>query len=300
MPTIKFGTSGWRAIIAEDFTFANVALATAAIAGHLQGTGRTQNGVLVAHDPRFQGRAFARCACEVLAAAGIKAFLCKDNTPTPVVAFEQIRRQLDGAINFTASHNPPEYGGLKFNPYWGGPATKEITKDIEARAAGIQTAGAAIAVLKFDEGVKKGLVEGIDPTPAYFKRIRELVDFKAIKKARLKIVADPLFGAGRGYLETLLKGSAARLDVLHAGLDALFGGGNPEPAEGHIDEMQALVKKSKAHIGLGLDGDADRFGIVDSDGTFIVPNLVIALLVRHLSRTRKWSGPVIRSVTSSH
>jgi len=137
--------------------------------------------------------------------------------------------------------------------------------------------------------------------PAYLKRLEKLVNLKAIKKARLRVVVDPLHGAGRGYVDTVLEKAKAKVWALHGNADPLFGGIAPEPDEGHIDEMVALVKKKKAHLGTGTDGDADRFGIVDSDGTFIPPNLVLALLVHHLHRTRKdWNGAVLRSVVSSH
>jgi alpha-D-glucose phosphate-specific phosphoglucomutase len=305
MPTITFGTSGWRAIIADTFTFGNVGIAVQAIAGHLAGSRRASRGVLVSYDGRFAGERFAALACEVLAANGIKSFITDRDTPTPVVAFEQLRRKLDGAINFTASHNPPEYGGLKFNPYWGGSATKDITKDIEKRAAALEgnarVAAQGVKKLAFAEAKKRGLVTEINPMPAYLGRLEQLVDFKAIKKARLKIVVDPLHGAGRGYTEALLLKHGCRVTALHGNRDPLFGGGAPEPAEGHIDELVRTVKRQKADLGVGTDGDADRFGIVDSDGSFIVPNLVLALLVRHLRLSRpNWGGAVLRSVVSSH
>lgn len=302
MPTITFGTSGWRDIIADRFTFPNVAVAVQAIAEHLIGTGHSSKGVLVSYDGRFAGDRFAALACEVLAGNGIKSFLTDRDTPTPVVAFEQLRRELDGAINFTASHNPAEYGGLKFNPHWGGPATKDITKDIEKRAALFEAKHwESVKKLPFEQAQKQGFISEINPMPAYLKRVEQLVDLKAIKKAKLRVVVDPLHGAGRGYIEAVLKKAGVSYTALHTTRDPLFGGGAPEPAEGHIDELVAAVKKQKAHLGVGTDGDADRFGIVDSDGTFIVPNLVLALLVRHLHLTRKnWSGAVLRSVVSSH
>jgi phosphoglucomutase len=302
MPTITFGTSGWRAIIADEFSFPNVGIAVQAIAEHLIGSGHSSNGVLVSYDGRFAGERFAALACEVLAGNGIKSFLTDRDTPTPVVAFEQLRRELDGAINFTASHNPPEYGGLKFNPFWGGPATKDITKDIEKRAAALELVGkSAVKIMAYADAEKQGFVDVINPMPAYLKRIEQIVDLKAIKKARLKVVVDPLHGAGRGYTEAVLKKAKAKFWALHTERDPLFGGGAPEPAEGHIDALVKSVKKHKADLGLGTDGDADRFGIVDTDGTFIVPNLVLALMVRHLHRTRKnWKGAVLRSVVSSH
>jgi alpha-D-glucose phosphate-specific phosphoglucomutase len=302
MPTITFGTSGWRAILADDFTVPNVRLAVQAIAGHLIGSKHAKKGVLIAYDPRFMGPRFAEVAAEVLAGNGIKSFITVRDTPTPVVAFEQIKRGLDGAINFTASHNPPEYGGLKFNPYWGGPATKAITKDIEHRAADIEAKGRkGIKVLALAEADKKGFIHRVDPMPAYLKKVEGIVNLKAIKQAGLKVVVDPLHGAGRGYVEAVLTKAGAKVWGLHGNSDPLFGGGAPEPAEGHIDELVATVKAHKAHLGTGTDGDADRFGIVDADGTFIPPNLVLALLVHHLHTTRpQWKGAVVRSVVSSH
>jgi phosphoglucomutase len=302
MAGIAFGTSGWRAIIADDFTFPRVGVAVQAIAEHLIATGRSSHGVLISYDGRFAGERFAELACEILAANGIKSFLTERDTPTPVVAYEQIRRELDAAINFTASHNPPEYGGLKFNPYWGGPASKEITHDIEERAAEVEAAGPGrVKRFEFAEAQANGFVTMIKPMKGYLKRIEELVDLKAIRKAKLRIVVDPLHGAGRGYTEALLEKAKVRYKALHTNRDPLFGGNAPEPDEGHIDALVAAVRKEKAHLGLATDGDADRFGIVDSDGTFLMPNLVLALLVRHLHRTRKgWKGAVLRSVVSSH
>ncbi|MES2201188.1 MAG: phosphoglucomutase/phosphomannomutase family protein [candidate division FCPU426 bacterium] len=303
MPTITFGTSGWRALIAEDFTFPNVALAVQAIAGHLKASKkRPSKGVLVSYDGRFAGERFARLACEVLAGNGIKAWVTTRDTPTPAVAFEQLRRGLDGAINFTASHNPPEYGGLKFNPFWGGPATKDITHDIEARAAALESKkGAGVKKMAYEEALKRGRVRVIDALPPYLNRIASMVDLAAIRKAKLSVVVDPMHGAGRGCTEAVLARAGVHPLVLRATRDPLFGGDSPEPAEGHISLLTAAVRKHKAQLGLATDGDADRFGIVDSDGSFIPPNLVLALLVRHLHRTRPhWKGAVLRSVVSSH
>ena len=302
MPTITFGTSGWRAFIADDFTFPNVRIAVQAIAEHLLAGSHHSKGVIISYDPRFQGPRFAEAAAEVLAGNGIAGFITVRDTPTPVVAYEQIKRGLDAAINFTASHNPPEYGGLKFNPHWGGPATKDITHDIEHRAAEIESAGVSrIKRLPIKQAEQQGLVQRIDPMPAYLKRLESLVDLKAIKKAKLKVVVDPLHGAGRGYVERMLTKAGAKVTGLHPEADPLFGGGAPDPAEGHIDALVKAVKAKKADMGTATDGDSDRFGIVDSDGTFIPPNLVIALLVHHLHRTRKdWKGAVVRSVVTSH
>jgi alpha-D-glucose phosphate-specific phosphoglucomutase len=301
MGVIKFGTSGWRAILAEDFTFDHVAVACQAIAEHLKAGGQAGKGVLVAYDPRFLGDEFARLACEVLAGNGISSFLCNRDTPTPVVAYEELRRRLGGAINFTASHNPAEYNGLKFNPAWGGPATYEVTKDIEARADKTLRRGpSAVRKQAFSDAASAGLVREIDPMPSYFKRLKSLVDTAAIRRGKLRVVVDALHGAGRGYTEKALSDAGAACEVLHAERDVLFGGLNPDPSEENLGALVAEVKKRRASLGVATDGDADRFGIVDFDGTFLVPNLVIALLIHHLKRTRKWGGPVVRSVASSH
>src|SRR5512145_3055892 len=171
MPEIKFGTSGWRGILAEDFTLANVRVVTQAIGDHLKSTGEAQNGVVVGHDSRFFGERFARETARVLAGAGVPVFLCNRDTPTPVIAFEILRRGAAGAINFTASHNPHEYNGIKFSPGWGGPALPEATADIERRANAM-LGEVCYRDLPLDQAVRNGLVVEIDPMPAYLEALR--------------------------------------------------------------------------------------------------------------------------------
>src|SRR5512145_2208834 len=180
MPEIKFGTSGWRGILAEDFTLANVRVVTQAIGDHLKSTGEAQNGVVVGHDSRFFGERFARETARVLAGAGIPVCLCNRDTPTPVIAFELLRRRAGGAINFTASHNPYEYNGIKFSPSWGGPALPETTADIERRANEM-LGEVCYKEVQLDVALRNGLVERIDPRPAYLADLESKVDFDAIK-----------------------------------------------------------------------------------------------------------------------
>ena len=293
---ITFGTSGWRGIIADDFTFDNVRLVTQAISDYtLQGKG--EKAVIVGYDTRFLSENFARAAAEVLAANNIKALLCKRDTPTPVIAHEILRKGLSGGINFTASHNPPHYNGIKFSPSWGGPALPETTKAIEASCARL-TAG-DIKRISFEEARGRKLIELVDPQAAYFKRIRELVDFKAIKKGNLKIAVDDLYGTAIGYLDTALDMAGARTIVTHKWRDVLFGGHAPEPSEENLSELYGIMKKESSHLGLACDGDGDRFGIMDPDGTFINPNETIAALLYHLVQSRCWSGVVARSVMTT-
>lgn len=295
---IKFGTSGWRDIIADGFTFENVRVCTQAIADHLKANGKT-GGVVIGSDTRFLSQKFMETSARVLAANGIKAFLCVRDTPTPVISFELLRRKAAGGINFTASHNPPEYQGLKFSPDWGGPALPETTGDIEKRANALMKNG-PVHDLDLATALQKGLIEKIDPMETYLADLRKKVDLAAIRKAKLKVLVNPLFGTSRGYLDTLLREAGCDVTVMNDRLDPYFGGQPPEPSESHIPDMIAMMRKGKFDLGLATDGDADRFGILGPDGRFYEPNQILGMLLDHLKTTRKWPGGVARSVATTH
>jgi len=300
MRRISFGTSGWRGIFGEDFTFDNVRVVTQAIADHLRAKGTAAKGVVVGHDSRFMGEKFARETARVLAGSGIKSFLCDRDTPTPVIAFEILRRQAAAGINFTASHNPPEYNGLKFSPETGGPALPETTRDIEERANAM-LGEICFKEMPLDQAFRAGLVEEIDPREAYFEQVRGLIDFAAIAASGMTIAVNPLYGTGRGYLDRLLKEAGVKILSLNDHRDPYFGGLPPEPAKSHIGDFIAMIRKNpEIRLGLATDGDADRYGIVDGDGTFIEPNYILALLVDYLVRKKGKSGAVARSVATSH
>ena len=301
---IKFGTSGWRGIIARDFTFDNVRLTTQAIAGYLNSELRTPNSelhgrkpvVILGYDTRFLGREFSLAAAEVLAANGLEPLLCNRDTPTPVIAHTIRHRKAAGGITMTASHNPAEYQGLKFSMSNGAPAAPEVTKQLEANIAKLQAGGWSF----------KGAVIGtyqcptFDPQPDYFKQLRKLIDFAALKKAKLKVAVDFEYGTGRGYLDTLLENVGAKVTVFHDEINPLFGGHHPEPNAANMADVSKFVRSGKAQIGLGLDGDADRFGIVDKDGTWLTPNQILTLALYHLKKNRGWTGAVVRTVPTSH
>lgn len=298
---IKFGTSGWRGIIAQDFTFDNIKICTQAIANYLLNDDKTYKKnmpVIVGYDTRFMSETFAKLSAQVLAGNKIKTLLCKRNTPTPVIAYDIVKNKLAGGINFTASHNPPEYNGLKFSPSWGGPALPETTQKIEKYCSQIKLNDVKIS--SFDDGLKSKLIEYYDPRPAYLKRIKELVNFKMLKKSSFKVAADILHGTGDDYLDTLLEQAGMKLKVINKERDVLFDGHSPEPNEANLKELKSVIKKESYKLGLSVDGDADRFGIIDSDGTFITPNQVIPILLYHLNKTRGWKGVVVRSVMTSH
>ena len=296
---IKFGTSGWRGLIADDFTFANVRLAVRAIAEHL--TEKKKHAtVLVGYDTRFYSEDFSSLAVQILQEHGIHTLLCETFTPTPAIAYEIQRRKLDGAINFTASHNPAQYHGLKFSGADAGPALPEVTKDIEARAARILAKeGASAGSASHDGHGKKDAGETVNLKAEYLKRLKELVRFEVIQKARLQVVTDALHGAGAGYLDKVLADHGIAVTARRTERDCLFGGSGPDVDEKNLVPLGEAVKENGAKVGLATDGDADRFGIVDGDGTWIQPNLVLALMYDYLVETREWKLAAARSVATT-
>ncbi|MCX7698918.1 MAG: phosphoglucomutase/phosphomannomutase family protein [Candidatus Goldbacteria bacterium] len=295
---IKFGTSGWRGIISDDFTFENVRKVTQAIADYIKSDDKLKGKpIIIGGDARFLSDKFSEIAAEVMAGNNIPVLLCNRDTPTPVISYEIIRRKAVGGINFTASHNPPEYNGLKFSPSWGGPATPNETEKIEQNIKKVKK----IKSIDFHDAQKKGLITIFDPSIYYLERIKELVDFSLIKKSKLKVVADPLFSTGRGYLDKLLIDAKVNVIVINDKKDVLFGGFPPEPAEKNIQDLIQTVIREKAMLGVATDGDADRYGIIDSDGSYISANKILPLLLDYLVKTRKsWKGVAIRSVATSH
>ncbi|MGH9678577.1 MAG: phosphoglucomutase/phosphomannomutase family protein, partial [Candidatus Acidiferrales bacterium] len=288
---IQFGTSGWRAIVAEDFTFANVRLAAAAVADHVRSRNRKPT-LIVAHDTRFFGEEFSRAASEILREHGVHVLRWEGPAPTPAIAFEIQRRKIDGAINFTASHNPSEYQGLKFCGPDGGPALPEVTRDIEALAAKLgKRAPAKANDQPFDK---------IDPRDSYLERIAELINFKAISAAKLRVATDALHGCGAGYLDRALGAHGIDVFALRTNRDVLFDGAGPDVSEENLAPLRAAVFAKHAAVGLATDGDADRFGILDSDGTWMQPNHILGLLYDYLVETRGWKMPAARSVATSH
>jgi len=299
MTQITFGTSGWRGILCEDFTFENVKVVVQAIADTIKASGEGGKGVVIGCDTRFMGQRFVEASARVLAGAGIKAYICERDTPTPVISYEILRRGAAGGINFTASHNPPEYNGVKFSPSSGGPALPETTNEIERRAnASVGTP--CYKELSLEDAKKQGLAETINPHDDYLKSIEQKVDFDAIGKLGL-VALNPLYGTGRGYLDDPLRTRNIPYTIINNRPDPYFGGHPPEPSEAHIPDFIALVNNDpNIRLGLSTDGDADRFGILDADGSYIEPNYIIALLLDYLIRVRKLEGGVARSVATSH
>ncbi len=297
MTNIKFGTSGWRAVIAEDFTFQNVRRVSQAIADYIKSKNLQNRGVIIGGDTRFMSEKFSETATEVLCGNGIKVYLCNRDTPTPVISYEIIRRKLAGGINFTASHNPYIYQGLKFSPSTGGPATPEVTKAIEKNC---ESSKQKIKQMSLKDAAKSKLLETMDPSGSFMKQLRTLVDADEIKKAGMKVAIDLLHGTGRGYLDAFLEDMGVDAVVINENRDVMFDGGAPEPSKENLKKLYQVMSENKIKIGLSTDGDADRFGIIDADGEFITPNYLIAILLYHLVKVRNLKGYVVRSVMTTH
>lgn len=300
MSHIKFGTSGWRGIFCEEFTLENVRVVVQAIADHLHAEGLAERGIVIGYDARFMGADFSRETARVLAGAGIKSFFCERDTPTPVIAHEILRRKAAGGINFTASHNPYNYSGIKFSPVSGGPALPATTSDIEKRANAM-LGEIVFKGMDLQTAAEKGLFEEIDPREEYFETLKSLIDFRAIAAAGMTIAVNPLYGSGRGYLDRILEEAGVKVVKINDHLDPYFGGKPPEPSEEYIQDFIELIKGDDSIVlGLGTDGDADRFGIIDADGRYIEPNYILALLFDYMIRQKGQRGDAARSVATSH
>ncbi|MBL8024426.1 MAG: phosphoglucomutase/phosphomannomutase family protein [Elusimicrobia bacterium] len=298
--SIKFGTSGWRGILADEVTFPRLRVLVQAIADYLREEKLHNRRVVIGYDTRFLSEDLARTAASVLAANGMESLLCVRDTPTPVVAFEVLHQKAAGGVTITASHNPPTYSGLKFNSTWGGPALPETTHRIEVACDPYLAGEAQPKTGREAVGLKKRLIVPHDPMPGYLKQLESLVDRNLLKKGKIRVVVDSLWGTGRGYLDEFLSRSGVHVTSIHNHRDVLFGGHSPSPDLENLKELSATLTQQKAHLGLATDGDADRFGIMDVDGSLLSPNEFLPLLLDHLIKTRKWKGVVARSVMTSH
>jgi phosphoglucomutase len=288
--TIHFGTSGWRAVMADEFTFAAVGRVTDAICSEFRDAS-ARRPVLVAHDTRFLGEEFAHECAQSLAGKGFEALLCAGPTPTPAVSHAIRSQNCVCGINFTASHNPPEYNGMKLSTADGAPALPAVTRKIEERLASGPSVGKSGATAQ---------VRNFDPRSPYLTDLQSKIRFDVIKKAGGRYAYDPLWGTGRGYLDHLLRQHGLTVETIHDWRDVLFGGRSPEPEASHLEGLREVVLQKKCVMGLATDGDGDRFGIIDANGKFITPNQLIAILFDYLAESRGWQGGVARSVATSH
>ncbi len=293
---IRFGTDGWRAIIAQDFTFANVARCAQGVVDYLKDMGTAGKGLVVGYDTRFLSREFAETVACVCAGNGIKVWLTREAAPTPVVSYSVLERRAAGAAIITASHNPGIWNGFKFKPDYAGSATDEITGRLEERIDRV----AEPSTTSLAEGKARGLIVGFDPKPPYLERIEALVDLPAIRGAGLKVMVDSMFGAGAGYIAELLSGDSTTVTEMNGYRNPAFPGmEQPEPIAHNLPGLMANVPAEGASVGIALDGDADRVGIVDEQGNFISTLEVFSLLAFYLLEHKGMRGPLVKGITSS-
>lgn len=295
MTTIKFGTDGWRARIAEDFTFANVERVTQALVDYLKRQNPTGKlSVIVGYDRRFASDLFAQRAAEVLAGNGVVVDLFAHDVPTPLVSFEVKRRKLDGGIMITASHNPPDFNGFKFKAPYGGSATPKITDEIEKLVGATTPKRMAI-----EEAKQHGLCEIVAPTNDYRHHLEGLIAIDDLRNADALVIADPMHGTGGRWIETLLFGGRVRVETIRANRDPLFGGILPEPMPWNLELTAGTVRERGALMALVTDGDADRVGALDERGEYINTHQILMIMLLHLVRNKGWKGSVARTFSQS-
>ena len=303
--SITFGTDGWRAVISDEFTFANVRRVAQAIAEVLLENATARNSgherplAVVGFDTRFLSDRYARTVSEVLAANGLNVALAKADAPTPAISFAVPNLGAVGGVMITASHNPPRYNGIKLKSAHGGSATVSDTKRVEAKIAEALAAGREPQQMEIDVALSQGLVTRFDPFDAYAGHLRGLIDFRAIRRAKLRVAVDAMYGAGRGYLKQLLEEADCDVTEIRGEMNPGFNGIHPEPIAKHLGPLMELVPRGGFDLGLATDGDADRIGAVGPTGRFIDPHCIMTLALRHLVETRELRGSVVKTVSTT-
>lgn len=291
MAEIKFGTDGWRAVIAEDFTFANVGRVAQAVADYYKER-MGEKGLVVGYDTRFLSREFAELVAEVLTANDLPVILSRQDLPTQCISFAIQTEKLAGGIMVSASHNPPKFNGIKIRESYGGSAPPEVTREIEALLG-----KSRVKRVPLEETGKKGLLKREDITEGYLEKVKSFLDSDLIERAHLKVVHDPMFGVGDGLIEKILETSECKVLTIHHKYNPGFGGLAPEPIEENLEALKIRVKEEKADLGLATDGDADRAGVVDDKGRYLTTHQVFSLLLLYLVEGRGLRGGVAKTVS---
>jgi len=293
---IRFGTSGWRAVMGEDFTFQNVRLVVQAIANYLKKKFPDQKlSIIINYDTRFLSERYAQEAAKVLSHNQIHVYLTDRDAPSQAQAYQIIKRKTHGGINFTASFNPPEYNGLKFNTATGAPALPHETDKIEREVKLLSKGGSLCPYYPKGE-----FIETIDLQLDYLNFLQNKINFKLIRESKIKIAVDLLYGTSREYLDEILEENQVSVEEIHGYIDPYFGGITPSCTEENLGELKKLVQEKKCQLGIATDADGDRFGVVDEKGNFIIQNLILSLLLDYLVSYKRWRGGVARSVATTH
>ncbi|MGD0693490.1 MAG: phosphoglucomutase/phosphomannomutase family protein [Terriglobia bacterium] len=293
MERIKFGTDGWRGLIADDFTFANVRRVAAAVAAYVRAEGKPSRGLVVGYDTRFLSAQSARAAAEAVAALGVPVALADRATPTPALSYAVAERKAAGGIMITASHNPYRWNGLKFKAPYGGSAEPAIVRRIEVHLRKLDRSGRPAFL------GKAARVATADLIAPYLERLRKLVNLERIRASGRKFVIDPMYGAAQGCLARLFDEMGVSYKEIHAQHDPLFPGLNPEPIEPHVSDLRHAVVSGHFDAGFATDGDADRVGAIDRNGTFVDSHKIFSILLKHLAEDRKLRGEVVKTISTT-
>lgn len=298
---IQFGTDGWRAVIADTFTFDNLRLVTQAVANWLnnQHEGDHQLEVIVGYDTRFLSDRFAMDVARVLAANGIIAWLTRTDAPTPAISYNVLDKKADAGIIITASHNPPRYNGFKLKASYGGSATSAQSNEVEIELRKIENSPNLVKLMDYEQGIKSDLIRRFDPSWVYYQHLTDFIDLDAISRAELNIVADAMWGSGRGAFSSILARTRSHVTEIRGVLNPGFGGVHPEPIMRYLNDLVAAVQRVQAHVGLATDGDADRIGAIDAQGNFIDPHHIFALTLQHLVENKGLRGDVVKTVSTT-
>ncbi|MBV9101006.1 MAG: phosphoglucomutase/phosphomannomutase family protein [Candidatus Dormibacteraeota bacterium] len=293
-PAIKFGTDGWRAVVADDFTYENVRAVAQGVAWYV---GDDERPLLVGHDARYCAELFAREVARVLVANGRKVVLLDRVTPTPAVSWTVITHKAAGAVVVTASHNSAEFNGIKYKPDFGGSAPPEVVAEIERHAARALAEG--VRQMPYEEALSGGRLTVEDPLPAYLEQLAKMVDLERLRSRGLRILHEAMYGAGAGLIARALHGGATTVEELHAERNPGFGGMHPEPIDRYMPDAMQRMGAGGFDLGIANDGDADRVGIIDETGRYVNQLQVMALFTMYLLEKREQRGDIVRSLTES-
>jgi alpha-D-glucose phosphate-specific phosphoglucomutase len=298
--TIQFGTDGWRGVISDTFTFANLRLVAQAIADfvHLESEVETPE-VVIGFDTRFLSDRYAAEVARVMAGNGIIAHLSRADCPTPAISYAIVDKQAAAGMMITASHNPPRYNGLKLKAAFGGSALPSQGEQVEACLDQNQKAARGPNVMDYERAVDAGLIHRFDPAWPYYEHLTHLVDLDVISVGELRVIADAMYGSARKCIADMLARTRCRVREIRGEMNPGFGGIHPEPIARHLNALSAAILANHADVGLATDGDGDRIGAMDARGNFVSPHQIFALVLQHLVEKRHWQGAVVRSVSTT-
>ena len=300
--SIRFGTDGWRAVIADTFTFANLRLVAQAVADYINNelvTNGDTPEIVIGYDTRFLSDRFASEVSRVMAANGIVAWQTRTDTPTPALSYNVKAKDACAGVMITASHNPPRYNGFKLKSQHGGSASPEACKRVEHYLERLQTEARGPNMADYQKAQDDAMIRRFYPSWSYYEHLSELVDLDTISEGELRIVADPMFGSGRGAIREVLGRSRCYVREVRGYMNPGFEGIHPEPIRQHLDTLAAAMQQEHADVGIATDGDADRIGALDSKGNFVDPHTIMSLALLHLVERRGWTGDVVKTVSTT-